>query len=146
MTGLRVLHVGKFYPPFMGGIETHLQALCNQLSRTIDVRVIVANHKRGSTEETIEGVRVSRMTTPATLFSNPLCPSMPLRIRQADADLVHIHLPNPAAISAYLTSGCRGRLVFSYHSDTIRSGTHLTQKCHGGRQRCVRCEAISTLW
>ena len=37
---LRVLHVGKFYPPHMGGIETHLQALCGELQKSLDLRVV----------------------------------------------------------------------------------------------------------
>src|SRR5262249_2291456 len=88
---LRVLHVGKFYPPHMGGIETHLQALCTQLCKTLDVRVLVANDAAESAEHIIEGVAVSRMGTPLTLFSAPLCPTASLRINRADAGLVHIH-------------------------------------------------------
>jgi rhamnosyl/mannosyltransferase len=45
---------------------------------------------------------------------------MARRIREAKADIVHIHLPNPTAILSYLASGHRGRLVFTYHSDIIR--------------------------
>jgi rhamnosyl/mannosyltransferase len=34
--------------------------------------------------------------------------------------LVHIHVPNPAAVLAYLASGHRGPLVITYHSDTVK--------------------------
>src|SRR5690349_2848112 len=97
-----VLHVGKFYPPHMGGIETHLQALCTQLRKSINVRVLVANDSARTVEETLDGVAVSRIGTPLTLFSAPLCPAAPARISRSQAALVHIHLPNPNAVLAYL--------------------------------------------
>jgi len=120
LRGLKVLHVGKFYPPHMGGIETHLQALCGELSKSMDLRVIVASEDHQSVEETIDGVRVSRVPTRLTVAATPLCPAMVGAIRRSDADIVHIHLPNPTAILAYGASGHKGRLVVTYHSDTVR--------------------------
>jgi glycosyltransferase involved in cell wall biosynthesis len=40
--------------------------------------------------------------------------------RRDRADLIHIHLPNPAAVLVYLASNHPGPLVVSYHSDTFR--------------------------
>lgn len=115
-----VLHLGKFYPPHMGGIETHLATLCGELRKSIGVQVIVANDGGELREEVLQGVPVSRVPTPFTLASTPLCPGMIGAIRRSRADLVHIHLPNPMAVMAYLASGHPGRLVVTYHSDTVR--------------------------
>jgi len=117
---LKVLQVGKFYPPHMGGIETHLQALCKQLRESVDLEVVVANDGRSGLEENIEGVSISRLPTRLTLVSTPLCPEMISRIRDYDGEIVHLHLPNPMAVLAYLASGQRGHLVVTYHSDMVR--------------------------
>ncbi len=117
---LRVLHVGKFYPPHMGGIETHLQALCGALRGHAEVRVLVSSENRNTTEEIVDSVPVARLSTLLTAFSTSISPGMVARIRNSGADLVHIHLPNPAAVLAYLASGHRGRLVVTYHSDTVK--------------------------
>lgn len=117
---LRVLHVGKFYPPFMGGIETHLEALCNELQKFVDVKVIVANNVRRESEEIVGNIPVTRVSKLFDFASAPICPSMARRIRESQSDIIHIHLPNPIAIMAYLASGHRGRLVFTYHSDTVK--------------------------
>ena len=45
---LKVLHVGKFYPPYLGGMETHLQSLCKELKKFVNVKVVVANDSRES--------------------------------------------------------------------------------------------------
>lgn len=42
------------------------------------------------------------------------------RNTEEPADIVHLHLPNPSAVMAYLASGHRGVLICTYHSDTIR--------------------------
>ncbi len=120
LEGLRVLHIGKFYPPHPGGMETHLQALCGELKRTVNVEVVVAGDGRETLEETIDGVRVARLGTLLNFAAAPVCPQMVGRVRASRADIVHIHWPNPTAVLAYLASGHRGPLVVSYHSDVIR--------------------------
>lgn len=117
---LRILHVGKFYPPHMGGIETHLQALCGELCKLADVRVAVASDDRTGSQELLDGVEVTRVPTRFTLAAAPICPAMVANIRDSGADIVHIHLPNPTAVLAYLASKHRGHLIASYHSDTVR--------------------------
>ena len=118
--GLKVLQVGKYYPPHMGGIETHLEALCTELRKTLDLQLIVASVDRHPSEEVLAGVPVSRLPTRLHLASAPLCPGMLASIRNSRADIVHLHLPNPSAVLAYLASGHSGRLVVTYHSDTVR--------------------------
>jgi glycosyltransferase involved in cell wall biosynthesis len=111
--------VGKFYPPHMGGIETHLQTLCTELQKSLDLNVLVASDGDSSQERT-DGVAVARVPTWGTLASTPICPGMIRKIRNSGADIVHLHLPNPMAVLAYLASGHRGQLVISYHSDIVR--------------------------
>jgi len=41
-------------------------------------------------------------------------------IASSDADLIHVHLPNPGAVLAVLASRYRGRLVATWHSDVVR--------------------------
>ena len=118
--GLQVLHVGKFYPPHMGGIETHLEALCGELRKSADVRVMVASDDRSAVEETVDGVPVVRVPTWLTLAATPLCPAMIARIRGYRGGILHLHWPNPMAVLAYLASGYRGSLVVTYHSDMVR--------------------------
>ncbi len=116
----KVLQVGKFYPPHMGGIETHLEALCGELRESCDLNVIVASDDHTRTDELVNQVAVARIPTRLTVASTPLCPGMIREIRKSNADIVHVHLPNPGAVLAYLASRCAARLVITYHSDTVR--------------------------
>ncbi len=117
---VKVLQVGKFYPPSKGGIETHLETLCQGLRKSVDLEAVVASHDGAGREETVDGVRVSRMPTALSVASAPFCPKMVEKIRRSGADIVHLHLPNPSAVLAYLASGYTGHLVVTYHSDTVR--------------------------
>ena len=42
---LKILHVGKFYPPHPGGIESHLKTLCEELSNSADVEVLAGRYR-----------------------------------------------------------------------------------------------------
>ncbi len=117
---LRVLHVGKFYPPHRGGMESHLQTLCKKLTKLVDLTVLVSNTASQSVAEEIDGFRLRRLGRVAEVAATSLCPGLIAELRQSDADIVHLHLPNPAAVLAYLVSGQRGKLVITYHSDVLR--------------------------
>jgi glycosyltransferase involved in cell wall biosynthesis len=116
----RVLHVGKYYPPSVGGIETHLHALCRELAGSVDVRVLAASETGHDDNSEYEGVPVERLKPQLTIAGAPVCIAMARRIGAADADVVHLHLPNPPAVLAYLLSGHRGPLVVTWHSDIVR--------------------------
>lgn len=117
---LRVLHVGKFYPPHRGGMESHVQTLARELSAEVDVEVLVSNDGRQTVRETLDGMPVTRIGTLASFASASVNPGMARAIRQAAADVVHFHHPNPTGVLSYLASGRRGPLVVTYHSDIIR--------------------------
>lgn len=120
MRRLRVLHLGKFYPPHTGGIESHLRDLCGELQKVADVTVLAASDDRRSTETLEGGVRVRRVRSLFNVASAPFCPGMVQLIQSSQADIVHIHLPNPGAVMAYLVSRHKGPLVVTFHSDVVR--------------------------
>src|SRR5580692_259759 len=116
----KVLHIGKFYPPYHGGMENHLQALCNELRHHVDLRVLVSNTDRTTTHEILDDVPVTRAGTWRQIASTSLSPALTKHIRSTAADIVHLHWPNPTAVLAFLASGHPGRLVVTYHSDVVR--------------------------
>lgn len=117
---LRVLQIGKFYPPVRGGIETHLQHLCRAIAPTVDVEVLVANTNSRTVHDFDGDIRVHRIGSLATVASASICPAMISAIRKIPADIVHLHLPNPTAVISFLLSAHRGRLVVTHHSDIVR--------------------------
>lgn len=120
MSRASVLQIGKFYPPHMGGIETHLEALCRQLADSFDVSVIASNHQPGFRFEVRHGIPVTRLPTPFSITSAPVNPALPSAIRARKPDIVHIHLPHPGGVLGLLASGYRGAMVVTYHSDVVR--------------------------
>jgi rhamnosyl/mannosyltransferase len=117
---LKVVHVGKFYPPYAGGMESHLATLCGELANEVDLRVIVANDRRETMAETVDGVSVLRVGTALSVSSATVNPGMARAIRRANGDVVHLHHPNPTGVLSYLASGSRAPLVVTYHSDIVR--------------------------
>lgn len=114
-----ILHIGKFYPPHRGGMETHLRDLAVRQVPAASVSVIVANSFAKSETSELAGVHVKRLACFGTVASMPICPGLIDAIRRAPADLVHLHMPNPAAAYAYLMSGHTGKVVVTHHADTL---------------------------
>jgi len=114
-----VLHVGKYYAPHTGGMESHLRYLVSHQSARMAVEVLVANDGPMTMTELMDGARITRIASYGTLASQPICPSLPWKLAGRNEPLVHLHLPNPWAAQAYLMSGHKGKLVISHHADTL---------------------------
>lgn len=117
---ISVLHVGKFYPPHPGGMETHLETLCRALGKAMDVRALVANDTRRDEEAVIDGVSVSRLAIDFHIAGAPVCIGMASKLRRSNADIIHVHVPNPAGVLAVMASGYKGKLIVTWHSDVVR--------------------------
>jgi glycosyltransferase involved in cell wall biosynthesis len=117
---MRVVHFGKFYPPKRGGMESFLAGLCQGLvKKGVECEVIVARDRHDPSDHDHDGVVVRRLRSLGTLRSVPLCPAALGAWRGIQADIIHLHHPNPLAEISYLFSQPRGRLVVTYHSDIV---------------------------
>lgn len=103
-----------------GGIENTCYHLCSRLAPHVELTVLVSHTKPWTVEETVNGVRVVRLARWGEVASAPISPGLFGRLRGAEADILHMHVPNPVAEVSYLAARPRGRLVVMYHSDIIR--------------------------
>jgi rhamnosyl/mannosyltransferase len=120
MTKARILHLGKFYPPARGGIETALETLCHDESGTIDSRALVMTKGGQTVHEVVDGVDVTRVGSLATIGAVSVSPMLPIWLARAHADLIVLHEPNPMALVTYFLARPSSPLVVWYHSEVIR--------------------------
>lgn len=121
---MRVLHLGKFWPPYAGGVEQFAGSLVQQLARSdvhVDVLAHAAPGDAGSHgregESTVELVRCFGQVAYA-----PASPGFPFALRrmlrQNPPDLLHLHMPNPAAFWTLLLPAARKLpSIVHWHSD-----------------------------
>ncbi len=99
---MRVLQLGKYYEPYVGGIETHLGLLAEGLvSRGVEVEVLVHNHGRRTVRHAVRGVPVTRVGALARLMSTELSPRLVTELSRS-YDILHLHTPHPMGMLAYL--------------------------------------------
>ena len=135
---LRIVHLGKYYPPSPGGIESHTQTLARaQAALGADVRVVVVNHAAAdgrdatfdrftstSTVEDSDGairvIRVGRWANVAKLDIVPGLPGVIRKLLRDPPDVWHLHAPNITMMVAALVSPELRPLVVTHHSDIVR--------------------------
>lgn len=119
---IKVLEVNKLYTPQIGGIETIVQNIAENLKHRANIKVLVCQPKGKTVKEWVNGVFVIRCASFGTVFSMPLslCFFSYFRKLSKTADLIHIHVPFPLADLACLLSGYQGKVVVSWHSDIVR--------------------------
>ena len=122
MSSWSVCHLGKYYPPAPGGIETNVRILARaQADLGMDVKVYCVNHRKGPTVVERDGpVEVVRFRRAARIDKLDVCPGLSAALRRVEADVLHLHVPNPTMILALLAARPPQPVVVTYQSDIIR--------------------------
>ncbi len=129
---MKILELGKFYPPERGGIETLLRLWSEGfVGEGASVDCVVAHGPKSvgarwrPMTETLNGVRVHRLASFGEVFSTSICPAYPWVARRWPTDLIHAHFPNPLADLAVVLAPRGIPVVLSWHSDIIRQKAFL---------------------
>jgi rhamnosyl/mannosyltransferase len=115
---MNVIHLGKYYYPEKGGIETYIKSLVDYIS--VKQEVIVSNTSFDTKVEKVGKTKVTRLGRIFNLFSLNFNPEFPNLLKQTNADVYHLHMPNPMAEWAFLTAKPKGKLIVTWHSDVVK--------------------------
>ncbi len=135
---MKVVHLGKYYPPASGGIETHTRTLAQaQAALGANVRVVVVNHATADgrdatfepfarTPDAVEAdgpvrvYRAGRWGSVARFDLTPTLPAVLRRVLRDPPDVWHLHAPNVTMMLAVLATARLRPLVVTHHSDIVR--------------------------
>jgi len=117
---IRVLHVGKFYPPSRGGMERVVQVLCEAERASVDSQALVANDGPRTVRELVHGVPVTRVAALAKVGAVAVCPTFPWWMRKLASDVIVMHEPNPLALVAHALVRPSSRLLVWIHAEVVR--------------------------
>lgn len=117
----KVLVLGKYYYPFLGGIEDNVRAVAREMAVSNEVKVVAFSHERVSGEEKIDNVIVSRCKTAFVWKSQPVSLGYAKEVLFSPADVVHFHAPNVwGSLFLFVRlafSKKKMRLVITHHMD-----------------------------
>jgi len=123
---LRVLHIGKFYPPAHGGVEVFLaELIAAQRAQGIDAAAIVHGQPQAGDPEWLVRVPVQ-----AHLVYAPIAlgfrAALATAIKRFGPDVLHLHMPNNAVFWALtLPSAAKLPWIVHWHADVERQRTAL---------------------
>ncbi|MGR6035693.1 MAG: glycosyltransferase [Candidatus Nitrosoglobus sp.] len=131
---MRILHIGKFFPPFAGGMEYFLKDLLLALQRQgTEVAALVHDHLSPRQRRFSSYPPDSEWTFPVyrapcygRFLYAPISPQFPLwlrrTIREFKPALLHLHLPNTSAFWAMAVPAARQLpWIVHWHADVVAS-------------------------
>lgn len=126
---MKILHIGKFYPPFNGGMEVYLHDLAEQQTKKHNVTVIAHNHNfrfltSPTQVETRNSVNIIRQKTIKPILFTPIMLGLNKRVKnliqQDKVDIIHISWPNPSALFLLLNKTAKSKpWVIQWQSDMV---------------------------
>ena len=122
---LKVLHLGKYYHPESGGIETVTKDLAQGAARAgCEVTVLCFGRVGRPVQERFDGVDVVRTPIWKLVSSQPFGWKYVREFlrRAGEFDIVHVHVPNMLAALMLLLARIPGKVVVHWHADVVDKG------------------------
>ncbi|MEM4732348.1 MAG: glycosyltransferase, partial [Desulfurococcaceae archaeon] len=117
---MRILHLGKFCPPFEGGIEIFTHDLLEYLNSKGIKADLICFSKESKKEDFYRNFEFHACKTNIVFKSTPLSFDFVKTFRDIEKnyDIIHVHSPNPLAeILATLSTK---KVIIHWHSDIVR--------------------------
>jgi len=119
---MKILHIGKYYPPYFGGIEKVNFDLVEGLNEAGVVTDVICFNNKYKTAVEKGKYSIFRMSRITEIFSVPFSLSYYIKLLFIvnNYDIVHLHLPNPSAAIPLLLTNFKGKIILHWHSDVIK--------------------------
>lgn len=126
---IRVLHISKYYPPYIGGLESFCHDIVSALQKEggYEQYVFCFNDKDETIEEELGGVKVYRIGIQRIVASQPLAKGYGKTLKKVMAefrpDVIHFLYPNPYAAFHFLNCKFEGKLHLDWICDITKQKT-----------------------
>jgi len=121
----RIVHLGKFYFPEFGGIESATRDIAESLAKEFSTYVLCfSNESKLKKVERVAGVTVIRRLCRVSIMSQPLSLGYFLSalFLSRRCDVIHVHLPNFLALLSLLIMPRKPKIILHWHSDVLQKG------------------------
>ena len=120
----KILQLGKFYPPDIGGIENVMQDICIGINaRGLVCDVLCSNSSYAFSYEIVGSARIYRTKSFGKFASTSITPQMISMLKKLIQayDIIHLHLSDPMANLALFSNNIQDKIVIlHWHSDIIK--------------------------
>ena len=123
---LKVLHISKYYSPFIGGTEQVARDCVNSIRKTCQQKVICFNHEKGDKIDYVDDVEIIRVGCFAKIASQSLSLHYGKKLKKVicdfSPDIIIFHYPNPFVASILLKciKNTKAKLFLWWHLDITK--------------------------
>lgn len=121
----KILHISKYYYPFIGGVEQVARDAVSALSGRAEQKVLCFNHESGDLVDNVDGVEVTRCHCQYKISSQSISLDFNKKLNEMlsdfNPDVVIFHYPNPYVTHFLLKSLPANVQLFVYwHLDITK--------------------------
>lgn len=122
---MRILHISKYYFPYIGGVENICKYLVDGMSSTYKIAIVCFNEKNKNIIEKNNDIEIYRVATWINIARQALSlsyfPILHKVIKEFKPDIIHFHWANPYPAAVLLTMIPKNiKLLVHWHMDIIK--------------------------